>query len=289
MSSQLVTVKMDGLEIKGDAKTVQAVLLAINSKKAKEEKAEKDKPEKYSPYRRYRKDRAATVPKAKKSESFKTVDDFQKVRDYLTSRDYRGENEKNSCSWIKLRNLLMLVMGCTTALRISDLLNLVVCQVVNPDGSIAETVLPVQEQKTDKKNDDIPLVDDVRAILWAYLNSLPSYKMDDYLFRSRKKNKHGEYVITPQQAYRIITEAAKEVGLPYHIGTHTMRKTFGTWGYEMHPEEIGVIQHTLNHSTPQQTLVYIDSMAKRRRALTQELSEVLNGDRPVNALEGGLC
>lgn len=286
MSNQLVTVQINGLEIKGNAEEVQQMLLNLGNKK---QKAKPDKPEKYSPLRPYREGMEATVPKAKKSESFQSADDYKKVRAYLESRPYRGESEKNPNSWMKYRNLLLLVMGCTTALRISDLLNLVICQVVNPDGSIADTVLPVRERKTDKKNVDIPLVDDVRAILWAYLNSLPSYKMDDYLFQSRKKNKHGEYVITPQQAYRIITEAAKGVGLPYHVGTHTMRKTFGTIGFEMHPEEIGVIQHTLNHSTPQQTLVYIDTMAKRRRMLAQELSEVLNGDRLINALEGGLC
>lgn len=275
MSEALVTVKVNGIEMKGTSKEIAAVLADLN----KPAKKKTDKPEKYTPYRPYREGMEATVPKARKSESFKSVDDYQKIREYLECRSYRGENEKNPCSWIKLRNLLMLVMGCTTALRISDLLNLVVCQVVNPDGSIAETVLPVREQKTDKKNNDVPLVDDVRAILYAYLKTLPSYKMDDYLFRSRKKNSDGEYVITKQQAYRIITEAAKEVGLPYHIGTHTMRKTFGTWAYEMHPEEIGVIQHTLNHSTPQQTLVYIDTMAQKRRNLAQELSEALNGGK----------
>ena len=59
-----------------------------------------------------------------------------------------------------------------------------------------------------------------------------------------------------QQAYKIINDAAKSIGIKDKIGTHTLRKTFGYHAYN-NGYDITLIQKLFNHSTPAITLRYI--------------------------------
>lgn len=77
-------------------------------------------------------------------------------------------------------------------------------------------------------------------------------KTGEYLFKSRKGENRS---ITTVQAYRIINEAAKRIGLE-EIGTHTMRKTFGYWHYQQY-KDVSILQEIFNHSSPSVTLRYI--------------------------------
>ena len=74
----------------------------------------------------------------------------------------------------------------------------------------------------------------------------------EYLFKSRKGNNTP---ITTVQAYRIINEAGKRIGLK-EIGTHTMRKTFGYWHYQQY-KDVAILQEIFNHASPSVTLRYI--------------------------------
>lgn len=77
-------------------------------------------------------------------------------------------------------------------------------------------------------------------------------KTGEYLFKSRKGENRP---ITTVEAYRIISEAAKRIGLE-EIGTHTMRKTFGYWHYQQY-KDVAILQEIFNHSSPSVTLRYI--------------------------------
>ena len=77
-------------------------------------------------------------------------------------------------------------------------------------------------------------------------------KTGECLFKSRKGENRP---ITTVQAYRIISEAAKRIGLE-EIGTHTMRKTFGYWHYQQY-KDVAILQEIFNHSSPSVTLRYI--------------------------------
>ena len=77
-------------------------------------------------------------------------------------------------------------------------------------------------------------------------------KETDYLFKSKKDSQP----ITRQQAYRIINSAAKEVGVPGKIGTHTLRKTFGYHAYRK-GIAISILMGIYRHNTPSETLRYI--------------------------------
>ena len=71
-----------------------------------------------------------------------------------------------------------------------------------------------------------------------------------------KKQNNGKAPLQRDQAYKIINNAAREIGITEKIGTHTLRKTFGYHAYKS-GVSIEVIQKLFNHSTPSITLRYI--------------------------------
>lgn len=148
-----------------------------------------------------------------------------------------------------LRNYAMFVMGINSGLRISDLLTLKVSDVLDEKGHIKDRVT-IREKKTGKAK-DFPFGDTTKKALKEYLNSF-KYMPDMYLFPSRK----GGRPLSRQQAYRIINDAARSVGIKERIGTHTLRKTFGYWAYQQ-GVDVTRIQKLLNHSAPSVTLAYI--------------------------------
>lgn len=75
---------------------------------------------------------------------------------------------------------------------------------------------------------------------------------DEYLFQSQKGVNQP---ISRVQAYRILNEAAEELGL-VEIGTHTIRKTFGYFHYKKY-HDVALLQKLFNHSAPSITLKYI--------------------------------
>ncbi|MEF2245371.1 tyrosine-type recombinase/integrase [Paenibacillus sp. IITD108] len=58
------------------------------------------------------------------------------------------------------------------------------------------------------------------------------------------------------QAYRILNDAARQVGIKEAIGVHSTRKTFAYHAYQS-GVDITRIQKLLNHSSPSMTLAYI--------------------------------
>ncbi len=77
-------------------------------------------------------------------------------------------------------------------------------------------------------------------------------KDEEYLIKSHKGKNQP---ISRVQAYRVLQDAAKELGLS-EVGTHTMRKTFGYWHYQKF-HDIALLQDMFNHSSPSITLRYI--------------------------------
>jgi len=141
------------------------------------------------------------------------------------------------------RDYLLFVMGINLGLRISDLLNLKVSDV--RDKSYIEVV----EQKTGK-NRRIP----IRANLALLINKFVQNKPDDqWLFRSQKGDNNP---ITRIQAYRLIKNVCRKAGFVEHIGTHTLRKTFGYHLYQT-TKDVALLQNIFNHSSPAITMRYI--------------------------------
>jgi integrase len=136
------------------------------------------------------------------------------------------------------RNRLMFILGINTGLRISDILMLTVQDIHNKQH------IEVREQKTGKVR-QIKINSNLQTAIKEYFKC---YDCEE----SQKK----VFDISRIQAYRIINDAARTVGLLDRIGTHTLRKTFGYHHYQKH-KDVAILQNIFNHSSPSVTLRYI--------------------------------
>lgn len=171
----------------------------------------------------------------KKVEPIRDLDDIERMKDFLKSK-----NE---------RNYILFMFGIYSGLRVSDIVPLQVKQVV------VERI-EVKEKKTGKVR-YFPINPALRKAINHYIreNNLQSY---DYLFPSKKKVRSDGVRITHigrVAAYQIVKEAADYVGL-VHIGTHSMRKTFGYHHYKQFGN-VAILMQIYNHSSPDITLSYI--------------------------------
>ncbi len=149
----------------------------------------------------------------------------------------------------RLRDYALFVLGINSGLRISDLLSLSVGDVITERGEIRDR-LTLKEGKTGKTK-DFPIGPSARKAVKEYLDS-SSLETSSPLFPSRK----GSESIRREQAYRILNDAARLVGIKDKIGTHTLRKTFAYHAYKS-GHDLSMIQKLLNHSAPSVTLRYI--------------------------------
>lgn len=143
------------------------------------------------------------------------------------------------------RDYLLFVLGINTGLKITEILELKMNDVINPDGTIKRFL------KTPDNKHEIFLNSKVKAALTMYVSTIPP-DLNQHLFLSPKTNQP----ITRQQAYRIINKAAKSVGIDGKIGTHSMRKTFGYHAYKK-GVAISLLQKLFHHSTPSETKSYL--------------------------------
>jgi integrase len=161
----------------------------------------------------------------------------QPIRDFKKIDEMKRELLKNGT-----RDYMLFLVGINTGLRISDILSLKVLDIKD------QTHITIKEQKTGKTK-----TTKIGANLKTELDNYISDKnIDEYLFTSRKgENKP----ISRVQAYRILNDSAKRIGLG-EIGTHTLRKTFGYHHYK-NQNNIALLMNLFNHSAPSVTLRYI--------------------------------
>lgn len=139
------------------------------------------------------------------------------------------------------RNLLLFNLGINSGLRVSDILALDIKDV--KDKSFIE----LREQKTNKYK-QFPINEKIQSDIKEFIQNR---NINEPLFLSQKDNR-----LSRVQAYKILRKAAKEVGIEVHIGTHSLRKTFGYHHYKQF-DDIVLLQKIFNHSSPAVTLRYI--------------------------------
>lgn len=148
------------------------------------------------------------------------------------------------------RDYCLFTLGINSALRISDLLNLKISDVVD-EKKQPRNRIQMREKKTGKTK-DFPISDTAKKAIKEYLKLRGNYSLDEALFPSRK----GGGALLRNQAYKVINRAARAAGITEKIGSHTMRKTFAYQAYQT-GVDITLIQKLLNHSAPSVTLAYI--------------------------------
>lgn len=170
------------------------------------------------------------------------------------------------------RDLLLFVMAINSGLRITDLLELKLEDVIDEDEK-PKKLCKVKEQKTGKTK-KIVLNDNIRKILLDYIGEAfldkgeikgELEKIDEnelnrkqYLFKSRKG---GNKPISRQHAWHVFNKAAREAGINQKISSHTLRKTFGYHAYKA-GMDISLLQYIFNHAAPSITLKYIEVEAE---------------------------
>lgn len=146
-----------------------------------------------------------------------------------------------------IRNQLIWVFGINTGLRISDILDLNIENVIN------RSYVEITERKTGKYK-KFPLNNKLKLLLKKYLDEREkTYSIADEepLFVGKKHQR-----LNRSQVYRFLNETCEKLKLKVNIGTHTMRKTFGYHHYKEN-RDVALLMRIFNHSSPNITLRYI--------------------------------
>jgi integrase len=170
----------------------------------------------------------------------------------------------------RYRDLLMVVVGINTALRISDLLDLQVEHFLDEHLQIKQRFW-IKEQKRGKRQ-EVVVNTSIRDALEEYLDAYPEIIGDqnNFIFFNTK---NGSFIqpIRRGQAWKIISTICKQVGLHGNFGTHSLRKT---WGYHarMSGVDLALIMHKLNHESIAYTKRYLGIADDELQAVSQRLN-----------------
>lgn len=164
-----------------------------------------------------------------------------------------------------IRDWAWFVLNINMGLRASDLFNLKWDDVISYSSNNNEykvyEVIKVLEGKTNKPR-TLELNAVCQEVISIYLNyilnnkkTIPTIKLSDYMFKSRKGSKGISY----KAAHAILNRAAQNVGINKvvtNVGTHSMKKTFGKALYDK-GTPVAIIQDLFNHKEERVTLRYI--------------------------------
>ncbi|QDI89813.1 site-specific integrase [Salicibibacter halophilus] len=153
---------------------------------------------------------------------------------------------KQSLKQRSLRDYLLFTLGINTGLRVSHLLELRIKHIMNENGKPKEFLVISDNEQA------IYLNKSAKQAIRKYIKEKTTLRLEEHVFLSN----YNHQAITRQQAYRIIRRAATDVGIHGHIGTHTLRKTFGYHAF-IQGVSLSLLEERFHHATPSETLHYI--------------------------------
>ena len=178
-----------------------------------------------------------------------TAHPIRNTEDLMNFKKYYKEINPNE------RNLLLIIMGLNTALRISDILSLRWEAVYDFDREQFKTHIVLTEQKTGKMS-SVFINQSIYDVLAEYKENMrlrgKAVRRYQYLFRPANKNTP----ISRTQAFRIVKEAADYYNIPGVICCHSLRKTFGYHAWKQGVSPV-LLMNIFNHSSYQITKRYL--------------------------------
>ena len=152
-----------------------------------------------------------------------------------------------------VRNTCLLMMSCYLGMRVGELSNLKVSDVMNEDGTLKDTLVLRKEYTKGKKTRTLYLVHkEVRKGLGDYL----SYRKDKegtldlstHLFRSQKGQGFN-----PKTLQMLFKNMFRKVGLDEMVSSHSGRRTYGT-NLILQGIDIKTVSTLMGHSSVQTTV-----------------------------------
>lgn len=145
-----------------------------------------------------------------------------------------------------VRELALFTVAINSALRAGDLCRLTWDDALDNGTSIQLTVL---EEKTTKRR-VVPLNEPTSAVLrkWRVICDSP------FIYSGQRGP------LTTASWGRMLKDWCSKVGLQGRFNTHTARKTFVRQQHDM-GTSLATLRHMLNHSSEEQTAIYMGSMA----------------------------
>ena len=170
----------------------------------------------------------------------------------------------------RYRDLLLLVVGINTALRVSDLLKLRIGDFVDEDGEIRDRFWLREEKR--RKRQEVIVNDSIREALAEYLAAYPGVGEDpDHVVFFNSRSRDSSQPISRKQAWKLVAALCADVGLRGNFGTHSLRKT---WGYHarMSGVDLALIMHKLNHNSLAYTKRYLGITDDELEAVVRRLN-----------------
>lgn len=207
---------------------------------------------------------------------FKKEEQIKAMQRYFLSqmKEATTANKKKQA----LRNWLWFSLGINIGYRGGDVCQLKWGDVLNPDYFVkTDAYNYVTEEKTGKHRQLIFNEDCKRVISFYLTASRERPDLEDYIFPSQKgghmENKcYGE----------ILKRAAKEVGIPFNVNTHSLRKTFG-YRYYKATGDLATLQRLFNHGDSLVTLRYIGIDAELLQAAYERVNGAILNDEELNS------
>lgn len=221
--------------------------------------------------------------KATATDYFHSYTDYKKMEDYL-------RNNKTKVPYKPLRDVMMLRMGVCFGVRASDLVSLKWKNLFNEQYEFLDRI-KIYEQKTSKLQNCL-ITEAVREIVLEYLDCIRwDIDLNDYVLCSTI-TRGNTVPIEPKTTYDIIVDAEKKIGLGYHLGSHSMRRTFANIVACVDKSTIDMntvskVQGLLNHSNPTTTMRYMGTLKNMYDNSRKVVSDFVLGKTEVDELVAG--
>ena len=154
------------------------------------------------------------------------------------------------------RERALLSLGCATGYRISELLSLRICDVIDINNNPLRYV-SVKASNTKTKEGRTVLLNTVAGKAVAdhakYLLS-QGISRTAHLFQGKKSKVNA---ISRQQAWRLLKDLFEKACIFGQVATHTLRKTFAADCYQLLGGAIEKVARALGHKSLNSTLSYL--------------------------------